>query len=616
MPKPPGDIKPLIRYFVELFKLQVTGKNNAPDAVRVIPVVEKASGESIYEFRIRYRSAWKTRRVSIEPLGEKVESKSTCYKAIYDDLLVVKIPPRPITDFNAYLNYLNRDRAIARRIQKSIPCVYPELGAILKKVPLVRLPSYISEQEAEEEFIRLLTKFPQLQDYLKIGEGFVFFMTLSRYRFFNQIIDSIHHAIDHTRQEISRNGPEAISDFMVFEALYGEDNDRVYYNMHAIAKTYDRSVEKILKDAGAPWSLADYQKQEWFFSHIAGMHPDIDPEDLPDGTFTRIEKMTKKLVDEKKPAIDEFRRIVHKASKNKNFFSNRGRIKGLIINLLELLYRLKNRSTAVRDLKPDNMYVAAFLDGADHILANPSAYELGLIDLETALCYRPGEDGRIAQPLLAGTPSYATPSHIFGNRILRAVYGNELSRVFHLQDMYAVLAMIFKTVTGRNLFTNTARLMPEISRLKKKNIQDFPGLLTVYKNACKNFWKTASGELREQLDKHRHRLSDVEITLPGHLKKYLAAEYRHELSVLNHNGRNNGEPVEKIRGESREDKALQKQYIKTLKAIDTAMPCDYLILFLFSRVHTAMQPPRPGPGSRPDAESAGETQMIAAMKKE
>ncbi len=609
----------MIRYFVELFKLQVTGKNNAPDAVRVIPVLERKSGESIYEFRIRYRSAWKTRRVSIEPLGEKVESKSTCYKAIYDDLLVVKIPPRPITDFNAYLNYLNRDRAIARRIQKSIPCVYPELGAILKKVPLVRLSSYISEQEAEDEYIRLLTKHPQLQDYLKIGEGFVFFMTLSRFRFFNQIIDSIHHAADHTRREIIRNGPEAISDFVVFEALYGEDNDRIYYDMHAIAKTYDRSVEKILKDAGAPWSLADYQKQEWLFSHIAGTPPDINPENLPEGTFTRIEKMTRKLVDEKKPAIDEFRKIVHKTSKNKHFFSNRARIKGLIINLLELLYRLKNRTAAVRDLKPDNMYIAAFLDGADHILANPIAYDLGLIDLETALCYRSGEDGRIAQPLLAGTPSYATPSHIFGNRILRAVYGNELPRIFHLQDMYAVLAMIFKTVAGRNLFTNTARLMPEISRLKKKNIQDFPGLLTVYQNACKNFWKTASGELREQLDKHRYRLSDVEVTLPGHLKKYLTAEYRHELSALNHDGRNNGESGRKtrreIRGETREDKALQIQYVKTLKAIDGAMTCDFLILFLFNRVHTAMQPARPDnrpdARSRPDTERAGKKQVIA-----
>ncbi len=572
MPKPPKDIKPLLRYFVNLFRLHVTGKNDPSDTVRVIPVSEKAGGESIYEFKIRYRSAWKSRRMSIEPLGEKVESKSRCYKVIYDDMLVIKIPPRPITDFEAYLNQINREHFIVTRIQKKIPCVYPEITAILKKVPIIRLPSYVPPEDAEKEYVDLLSKDTGLQDFLKIGDGFVFFMALSKYRFFNQVIEGLHHAVDHARQEIVKNGPQAISDFMVFESMFGSRNDRIYFDMHALVESYGRKIEEALQNVGIEGSIPDFQKQEWLFTHIAGLRPDIDPDDLPEGVFEQVERITKELTGDNKPVIEEFRKIVYKVSKNKHFYSNRGRMKGLVINLLNLLYRLKKRRVAIRDLKPDNMYVAAFLDGADHILANPDAYDLGLIDMETAVCFKPDRNGRIQQPLLAGTPSYATPSHIFGNKVLRAVYGEELPRIFYLQDMHAALVMIFKIVTGRALFVNAARLMMEISHIKKKNVQDFDDLLKVYKNTSRTFWKTAKTEFSEKLQKYRYRLENVDIELPWHLKKFLMSEYTHEF-------KRTGDP---------ENKSRKKEYQQTLRALDAQVPCDFLVEFLFRRVSAAM----------------------------
>lgn len=572
MPKPPRDIKPLLRYFVSLFRLHVTGKNDPSDTVRVIPVLEKTGGESIYEFKIRYGSAWKSRRMSIEPLGEKVESKSRCYKVIYDDMLVIKIPPRPITDFEAYLNQINREHFIVRRIEKKIPCVYPEITAILKKVPIIRLPSYVLPEEAEKEYIDLLSKDTGLQDFLKIGEGFVFFMALSKYRFFNQVIEGLHHAVDHARNEIVKNGPQAISDFMVFESMFGSRNDRIYFDMRALVESYGRKIEEALHNDGIEDYIPDFQKQEWLFTHIAGLRPDIDPDDLPKGVFEHVERITKELTGDKKPVIEEFRKIVYRVSKNKHFYSNRGRMKGLVINLLDLLYRLKKRRVAIRDLKPDNMYVAAFLDGADHILANPDAYDLGLIDMETAVCFKPDRNGRIQQPLLAGTPSYATPSHIFGNKVLRTVYGEELPRIFYLQDMHAALVMIFKIVTGRALFVKAARLMMEISHIKKKNVQDFDDLLKVYKNTSRTFWKTAKTEFSEKLQKYRYRLENVDIELPWHLKKFLISEYTHEF-------KRTGDP---------EDKGRKKEYQQTLRALDAQVPCDFLVEFLFCRVSAAM----------------------------
>lgn len=575
MPKPPKDIKPLLRYFVNLFKLHVTGANDPSDSVRVIPVLERSSGESIYEFKMRYRSAWKTRRMAIEPLGEKVESKSRCYKVVYDDTLVIKIPPRPITDFTTYLNHIRREHIIVNRIRKTIPCVFPEITAILKKVPAVRLPSYVMPEDAEKEYIDLLSKNPGLQEFLKIGDGFVFFMTLSRFRFFNQVIEAIHHPIDHTRNEIVKNGPQAIADYLVFESLYGGKNDRVYFDLHDLAETYDRKVEEASHKGDARYAIPDFLKQEWLFSHIAGLRPEIDARDLPEALLTEIDQITRKLTGEKKTAIEEFRKLVYRMAKNKNFYSNRGRMRGLATNILELLYRLKKRRVAIRDLKPDNMYVAAFLDGADHILANPEAYELGLIDMETALCFKPDKYGKIHQPLLAGTPSYGTPSHIFGNKVLRALYKDELPRIFFLQDMQAALVMIFKVVTGRSLFVNAARLMLEISHIKKKNIENFDGLLNVYKNTSRTFWKTAEAELSEKLQKYRHRLEDVEIELPAHLRKLLVSEYRHEFKRLGYTG----------------DKKKEKEYRQTVEALDNPVSCGFLVEFLFRRVFSAMYRP-------------------------
>lgn len=602
MAKKPRDIKPLLRYFVNLFKLQVTGVNHSPAIVRVIPVVEKTNGESIYEFKIRYQSAWKSRRMSIEPLGETVESKSTCYKVVFDDLLVIKIPPRPIKDFTTYLDQVNREHAIAERITKSIPCLYPQLGAILKRIPLIRLPSYVLPGDAEKEYIQLLSKNPGLQEFLTVGEGFVFFMTFSKYRFFNQMIDSLHRASDHTRQEIIKNGPAAISDFMVFESLYGEQNDRVYFDLHAITESHGQSVENILQEAGAPWFVPEAQKKEWLFAHIAGLPPDIDPARLPEGVFERTEKMTRALVEAKKPTIEEFRKIVHNSSKKKVFSGNRGAIRGLVINALKLLYRLKKRSAAIRDLKPDNMYVAAFLDGSDNILENPDAYDLGLIDLETAICFKPSKDGRIEQPLLAGTPSYATPSHIFGNKVLRAVYGDELPRIFYLQDMHASTAILFRLVTGRSLFLKTARLMPEISRLKKKNIDDFQSLMAVFESTGNTFWKMAAAEFSEKMNKYGEWLRDVEIVLPGRLKKFLALEYRHEF-------RQSTYPHCKHR---------RMQYRNTMLALDAPVSCYFLIEFMFNRVYAAMHPPEGMKAStgRGPGEKAAAKRFTAAPHRE
>lgn len=530
MAKAPPDFKPLIAYFLNLFKVQVAGENE-PAETEAVAISETPGKDIIYELTIRHHGTSKTRRMSLRSLGEQVESKSMCYKVIYDDFLVVKIPPRPIIDFNDYLNHIQQEHTIAARLTPSIPCVCPQLGAILKKVPSLRLPPELPPERIETEYVDRLTRKPELQRYLKIGEGFVFFMGLSQYLFFNQVIDSIHHSSDLIRQEITRNGPSAIADMHAFETLYGADHEDIYFEMHALMKNYEKTIETTILDSEVSVWIADYQVQEWFFSRVAGTEPEFDHADLPPELSEKIDSITIGMLSDKKTVITGFQNLVLATVNRKRFDSSRARIKGLIINVIELLHRLKNRSVAIRDLKPDNMYVAAFLDGADHLLANHEAYDLGLIDLETAVCYEK-EEGRIPQPLLAGTPSYATPTHIFNNALLSAVYGDELPRIFYMQDWYAGLVMIFNVVTGRPLFIRTAKLMPEISRMKKKDIRDARTQLSVFETGSRLFWKTAKEELQHNLNKYHDWLRDVEILFPEHLAESLAAECRLEKALI------------------------------------------------------------------------------------
>ena len=110
---------------------------------------------------------------------------------------------------------------------------------------------------------------------------------------------------------------------------------------------------------------------------------------------------------------------------------------------------------AIRDLKPDNIYIAGNFNGADNFFNNPAAYSLGLIDLETAVHLHPEDLSGMRQPALAGTFPFMTPHHLFKNRDLYKLFGSELCRVLYMQDWFAAIAIIFNVATGKILFLKT-----------------------------------------------------------------------------------------------------------------------------------------------------------------
>ena len=126
----------IVQFFLDLYRRQIgiPAMGACSMSFNELKKLNK-SDEITYELKVTYNGREKIRRMSLCRLGEDMQSRSTCYKVIYDDLLVLKIPPEPITDFNQYLKSIELERAIAGRLGPEVPCVSPSLSAILDKSP-------------------------------------------------------------------------------------------------------------------------------------------------------------------------------------------------------------------------------------------------------------------------------------------------------------------------------------------------------------------------------------------------------------------------------------------------------------------------------------------------
>lgn len=530
MVKSHSDIKPIIDFFLHLFVIQTLGPGREADSARAYLVSEDSAKTEVYEFAVRSAGIKKHRRMSVQLIAEQVGSRSTCYKVIYDDPLVIKIPPKPITDFSQYLESIRREHKIENRLSPEISCVFPRLSAILKMVPFLKISDSRLPDEIEDAYINHLSRRPGLQQYLKIGGSFVFFMNLSRHMFFNQVIASMHSLKNRVRNDIIKELPEAFENPDAFEALYGEENYPVYLKLRELFSRYEDSVRHLGNKFDQDLFIPEYKWREWFFFFLAGLSPDIDTDSVPEQFGRDLDSLAGNVLSEYKKSVDKIYRTVYKRVRRKNFNINHARIKGIIINVLKLLYQLKKRNLALRDLKPDNMYIDKPLDAADHILGDPELYGFGLIDLETAVCFDP--DQAPGQPLLAGTPAYATPSHLFPNKLLDELYPGELGRIFHMQDWYAAVGIMFNVITGRLLFARTARLMPEIMRAKKQGEKNRTGHKIIYKNASGRFWETAIEEFKKNMGSYHNRVASLEIDLPRHLKDFLKNEAKNEQRLI------------------------------------------------------------------------------------
>jgi serine/threonine protein kinase len=206
-----------------------------------------------------------------------------------------------------------------------------------------------------------------------------------------------------------------------------------------------------------------------------------------------------------------------------SFSQNRSLFSGVITNLIDLLYWLRKKSVAIRDLKPDNLFIVGDITKSPFMLARAEDYSMGLIDFETAVCYEPNQNNGFVQPMLACTPSYATPSHLFANDLLTSVYP-DLTRILHLQDWQAVIGMIFTIVTGERLFDKTRKKLSEIRNVLRASSLQKKTLADAYKICCCQFWKSAAFEFRDKAVRYEKKLKSVECAININIRSMLREE--------------------------------------------------------------------------------------------
>jgi serine/threonine protein kinase len=224
------------------------------------------------------------------------------------------------------------------------------------------------------------------------------------------------------------------------------------------------------------------------------------------------------VTSEREETVAAYRATVKEYLYKKYFAKSKSRIEGTITNILDLLAWLREKGVAMRDFKPDNILVTGDPEKNPNFLSSPDQYQLGLIDVETAVIYKIQGNGKIEQPQLGGTPFFATPSQLFQNAVLQEVY-KDLPTILYLQDWYAAVAMIYLVVTGERLFEKTAMKLPGIIRIIEKTRMEKGSIPDVLKKTNTAFWQSAVSEFQANIKNKEALLKTIQVSMPETAKK-------------------------------------------------------------------------------------------------
>jgi serine/threonine protein kinase len=518
----------VVRFFLNLFRQQLGIEPEMPTEFVQLPSMSSGSRQ-IYELRVKNGGEWVKRRMTLGPLGEDSGSKSKCFYVIFDQHLVVKIPPKPIKDFDDYVASIKKERHIVERLAPK-ECIIPRVSVILSQVhQLSSLPD-TSSDVLEEKYIDWLRSNPSYQDYLKIKGTFAFFMDLSRYYFLGHIIDGLHDLTDPIRSEIGST-VDLIRYPAKFKERYGEENESVGFEIRDLYHQCEAEVRHLLKSRGKAAAVTPYRIQVWFLNYLEKR--DICESDpaIPSEMTSGLTAVFARLFDKYRRSVEAYLSGIRAFAGRLCLEQNRQILSGMLTNLLDLLAWLSEKKVAMRDLKPDNLLVAGDPQRFPAFLRSAADYSLGFIDVETAVYLGASFDVDIKQPLLGGTPYYATPSHLFPNTALRACLG-DIAWILRLQDWQAVLVMIFKTVTGELLFEHTAKRFVDIKARVAAALQRREPLESQMEDASRTFWRSAVAEFRAKMKARESALRFVEVVIPEAAKTMFAQALRRDIDCI------------------------------------------------------------------------------------
>ena len=502
----------IVRFFLDIYKHRVRALKDSPAEIRLVDSLSFAPNY-IYELRVMKDGDWQSRRMTIGPIGEDAGSRSKCFYVIYDYHLVIKIPPTPINDLTKYMDILKKERRIVKRLSMK-ECIIPSVAVILKLIQRFDQEGELPSEDNEEDYLKFLNIFSELQKYLRVGNTFAFFMDLSKYYFLSHIIEAFHDTEKKVYDEIGKNS-EVVGDYRKFEDRYGSENIPFFLEIEKLYNKYESELNKLIRQFNLPAPPSADQAKTWFFIHLVGERVTHVEEGLSAEFIVGINRLLDAIIGENLKAIQAYRDNVRKSIHQTAFVQHKGYMEGIITNVLELLAHLHEKKVAIRDLKPDNMLVAGNKDKYPGFLAHPKEYKIGLIDVETAVILEKSGKKTANQPPLGGTPQYATPSHFFDNNLLTHHY-DELTTILNLQDWYAVIAIIFRVITGLPLFERTARMVSGII----KAMRAYQGKEQEHFHSVNEaFWKSAVGEFKEKMAQKEETFKSLNVQIFDLAKK-------------------------------------------------------------------------------------------------
>ena len=524
----PSDLRDIAMFFLELYRLQ---KGTAKDAPARFAITEDSATRKMkrFELGVKGNTDWLVRRMSVGPLGEDTGSKSKCFYVIYDTHMVVKIPPAPITDMDKYVSAIRREVQIASQLAP-ITCIIPMVSVVLNKVKLLPHDADDSPEQIEKQYIRLVEERPEYQEYLKIGDRFAFFMELSNSFFLGRVINELHESKNRIADEF-REAPEVPWDQDAFTTRYGLDSLPVFEGLQTLYQLCEKEAQRIVWESGRRDKIHAYQVKHWFLTAITGDTPNHAERGFDGQLLAHIQEGFTNVFKAHPEYVDELTQLLRSRLAMKGFSQSRQQIENIASNLLVLLDQLKEKRIALRDLKPDNLFLDANPDEYPVFLNNPDSFAIGVIDVETAVSLVPNRDGSIIQPLLGGTPLYATPLHVMKNGTINAHFG-DVAHALHLQDWFATIAIIFKAVTGRNLYRRSARSFPTVLKLLKSGrSKSDPDEATV-KAMGRVFWSAAAKDIKMSLAEFSDQLHQVTLAIPDTMVPELRKELERETACL------------------------------------------------------------------------------------
>lgn len=507
---PATDKERVLELFVQLFKAQVGA---VPDASTEIVLIESrpTCPNDTYEMRVKTGKEWASRRMSIGLLGQGGGSRSKCFYVIYDSHMVLKIPTKPIPEFSVYREKIKAEARIVERLYPR-ECIVPRIGVILKAVYTMADWEKLPEDAQEDKYVHLMEVKPEYQEYLKIGSSFAFFMDLSRHFFLSTTLEEIHRGDQRIVTEALKQ-QELLWDQHGFVCRYGEDAGGVCHELQDAYYRCEGRLRKLVDEAQIIEDIPTFQLKQWYLTHLSGENVDAGTEDLPEELIERVNQLLGKVVQKNYRQVAQYRKSVRDYIKEMRFSQHRIQLENLASNTLNLLAWIDDKDLAMRDLKPENLFVAGEPKSYPLFLNDTRKFSIGLIDVETAVVMDTQSSKDIPQPQLAGTPLYATPTHLLNNALLEEVYG-DVSAILHMQDWYATIAIIFKIISGRNLFSSTAMVFPEMVKQVRMLDPAGPEMDKEMAHIHQMFWGSAKGEFNENLKAYKDILERIEVAVP------------------------------------------------------------------------------------------------------